>query len=236
MLVLGVPLGARALNTKTNPTLGPVASAPAPTPPVSRTANTQPAPAAQNPPTLSGFARLQSKHPALVPVIAQAKNLSEQISNDVNKAARPALAKSAELNSHLARLTAYWSGEGDYYTGEGIASTGIHLHQGHCAVDPRIIPYGSTVKIPGVGSFLAVDTGSAVIARSAAKESGHNDEERSALVIDIYFESRRDGEDFAANGPKFASISWDTPGTAQVEAKEGMLADTQSERGHARQL
>ena len=37
----------------------------------------------------------------------------------------------------LARVTAYWSGEGDYYTRHHISSTGIHLHQGHCAVDPQ---------------------------------------------------------------------------------------------------
>ena len=101
----------------------------------------------------------------------------------------------------LARLTAYWSGEGDYYTGRGMSSTGVHLHDGHCAVDPRIIPYGSLVEIAGVGKYLAVDTGSAVISREAARETGHNPEERNALVIDIYFESRAEGERFSAGRP-----------------------------------
>lgn len=124
----------------------------------------------------------------------------------------------------LARLTAYWAGEGDYYTGRGMSSTGIHLHEGHCAVDPHIIPYGSEVEIAGVGTYLAVDTGSAVISRTAARETGHNSEERNALVIDLYFESRRGGEKFASNGPKYASITWHAPSAAKnVVKKTGTL-------------
>ncbi|HUB67033.1 MAG TPA: 3D domain-containing protein [Candidatus Methylacidiphilales bacterium] len=113
--------------------------------------------------------------------------------------------------NRLARITAYWASEGDYYTSQGISSTGIHLHDGYCAVDPTIIPYGSVVTISGLGKYLAVDTGSAVISRTAARETGHTATERAALVIDLYFESRREGEDFAANGPKFASITWQAP-------------------------
>jgi 3D (Asp-Asp-Asp) domain-containing protein len=123
-------------------------------------------------------------------------------------------------NERLARVTAYWAGEGDYYTSHGLSSTGIRLHEGHCAVDPRVIPYGSVVKIAGVGSYVAVDTGSAVISREAAREIGHTSEERNALVIDLFFESRRDGEHFAANGPKFASITWETPRSANNEPKD----------------
>ena len=37
--------------------------------------------------------------------------------------------------------------------------------------------------------------------------------ERNALVVDLYFESRREGEHFAAKGPKFASITWSRPGS-----------------------
>ena len=126
----------------------------------------------------------------------------------------------------LARLTAYWSGEGDYYTGRGMSSTGVHLHDGHCAVDPRIIPYGSVVEIAGLGKYLAVDTGSAVISREAAKETGHNSEERNALVIDLYFESRRDGERFAASGPKYAPITWSSPrSTASTQDLHSLAAE-----------
>jgi 3D (Asp-Asp-Asp) domain-containing protein len=129
-------------------------------------------------------------------------------------------------SERLARLTAYWAGEGDYYTGRGMSSTGVHLHDGHCAVDPRIIPYGSVVDISGLGKYLAVDTGSAVISREAARETGHNSEERNALVIDLYFESRQDGERFAANGPKYASISWTPPrSTASTQDVHSLAAE-----------
>ena len=113
----------------------------------------------------------------------------------------------------LARVTAYWPGE-DYYTNHKRSATGVRLRDGFCAVDPSIIPYGSVVTIPGVGDYIAVDTGTAVISRKAAKESGHNREERSALVIDLYFASRRAGELFSREGPKFAMVAWESGGSA----------------------
>jgi 3D (Asp-Asp-Asp) domain-containing protein len=127
------------------------------------------------------------------------------------KAKSVADASGRALGQHLARLTAYWSGEGDYYTRHHLSATGVRLHNGHCAVDPSVIPYGSVVDIEGLGRYLAVDTGSAVRTRRAARESGHNRGERAALVVDLYFENRREGERFAANGPKFASVTWWTP-------------------------
>jgi 3D (Asp-Asp-Asp) domain-containing protein len=111
----------------------------------------------------------------------------------------------------LACLTAYWPGE-DHYTNRRLSATGERLHDGCCAVDSRIIPYGSVVEITGVGSYIAVDTGTAVIARKAARESGHNSQERSALVIDLYFVSRKAGELFSREGPKFAMVAWQTRG------------------------
>jgi 3D (Asp-Asp-Asp) domain-containing protein len=118
---------------------------------------------------------------------------------------------SATTQGRLARITAYWPGE-DYYTSRHRSATGVRLRDGYCAVDSRIIPYGSVVTIPGVGQYIAVDTGTAVISRKAAKESGHNPEERSALVIDLYFASRRAGELFSRVGPKFAMIAWQMGG------------------------
>jgi 3D (Asp-Asp-Asp) domain-containing protein len=116
---------------------------------------------------------------------------------------------SSSETSHgrLARITAYWPGE-DYYTSRRRSATGVRLRYGYCAVDSRIIPYGSVVQIPGVGSYVAVDTGTAVISRKAARESGHTRQERSALVIDLYFASRRAGELFSREGPKFAIVAW----------------------------
>ena len=121
-------------------------------------------------------------------------------------------------NGRLARVTAYWAGEGDYYTGRSISATGVRLHDGHCAVDPSIIPYGSVVEIAGVGKFLAVDTGSAVISRTAAREGGHTAAERSALVVDIFFADASEGEKFAARAAKFVSISWWKPNSADGQA------------------
>ncbi len=113
----------------------------------------------------------------------------------------------------LARITAYWPGE-DYYTSHKRSATGVRLRNGFCAVDSSIIPYGSVVKIPGVGDYVAVDTGTAVISRKAAKESGHTRDERNALVVDLYFASRRAGELFSEVGPKFAMIAWDSNGAS----------------------
>lgn len=111
----------------------------------------------------------------------------------------------------LARVTAYWPGEvnGDYFTNCGLSSTGAHLHLGHCAVDPNVIPYGSIISIAGVGKFMAVDTGSAVVSRQAALGAAKTPEEQKALVVDLYFDNAADGEKFAATGPEYASITFD---------------------------
>ena len=47
----------------------------------------------------------------------------------------------AREESILARVTSYWAGEGSSF-----ASTGRRLHSGHCAVDPKRIPYGSKLS------------------------------------------------------------------------------------------
>jgi 3D (Asp-Asp-Asp) domain-containing protein len=70
----------------------------------------------------------------------------------------------------LARVTAYWPGE-DYYTNRRLSATGVRLRDGFCAVDSSIIPYGSVVTIPGLGDYLAMDTGTAVISRKAGSFS-----------------------------------------------------------------
>jgi 3D (Asp-Asp-Asp) domain-containing protein len=161
--------------------------------------------------------------------------ISQEVVKAEAKAKTMASASGKTLGNGFARLTAYWSGEGDYYTRHHISSTGIRLHNGHCAVDPTIIPYGSVVQIEGLGTYLAVDTGTAVVSRRAARKSGHNHDERHALVVDLYFESRADGEAFAASGPKFASISWFVPGTdvAADSSSTQVLASDQGPRTKA---
>jgi hypothetical protein len=145
--------------------------------------------------------------------------LSTEVAKAEAKARTIADAGGKAAGNGLARLTAYWSSEGDYYTRHHVSSTGIRLHNGHCAVDPTIIPYGSEVQIEGLGTYLAVDTGTAVVSRRAARESGHSKAQRHALVVDLYFESRHEGEQFAANGPKFATITWWAPGTEMAADK-----------------
>ena len=152
--------------------------------------------------------------PARVASSKTTQALCSHIENAASAVKSAAHAGTAALEGHLARLTAYWSGE-DYYTRKHLSSTGVHLHEGHCAVDPKVIPYGSVVQIPGLGKYLAVDTGTAVVSRKAAREAGHNRDQRNALVVDLYFENRHDGEKFAALGPRYASITWSKPASGE---------------------
>jgi len=144
----------------------------------------------------------------------------------------------ATAGGRLARVTAYWAGEGDYYTGKCISATGVHLHDGHCAVDPSIIPYGSVVEIAGVGKYLAVDTGSAVVSRTAAREGGHTSAERNALVVDLFFQSRSEGEKFAAAASKYTSITWWTPASTGMlaQAARSLFAEEDWSKIHSKQL
>jgi 3D (Asp-Asp-Asp) domain-containing protein len=112
-------------------------------------------------------------------------------------------------NSLLARVTVYWAGGGrgaDYYSRQHKSSTGTRLRVGHCAVDPRKIPYGSRVVMPDGSTLAAVDTGSAVRNRKAARRSGRSVNERNALVIDKFFETRQQALAWANSNPPFVSV------------------------------
>jgi len=96
--------------------------------------------------------------------------------------------------SLLARVTVYWAQGGhgaDQYTRQHKSATGTRLRQGHCAVDPKKIPYGSHVVLPDGTTLSAVDTGTAVRNRKAARRSGRTNYERNAVVIDKFFETKR---------------------------------------------
>jgi hypothetical protein len=115
----------------------------------------------------------------------------------------------ARDNSLLARVTVYWARGGhgsDRYTQQHKSATGQHLQQGHCAVDPRRIPYGSRVVLPDGTTLNAVDTGSAVRNRKAARKSGRTINERNALVIDKFFETKRQALIWANSNPPFVSV------------------------------
>jgi 3D (Asp-Asp-Asp) domain-containing protein len=109
----------------------------------------------------------------------------------------------------LARVTVYWARGGrgsDRYTRQHRSATGAHLQSGHCAVDPRRIPYGSRVVFPDGSALAAVDTGGAVRNRKAARLSGRNNFERSALVIDKFFETKREAVAWANRNPAFMQV------------------------------
>jgi hypothetical protein len=119
----------------------------------------------------------------------------------------------AREQSILARVTVYWASGGggsDRWTRRHVCSTGARLQPGHCAVDPRRIPYGSKVTLPD-GPLLAVDTGSAVISREAARRSGRTALERSALVIDRFFETKGQALTWANRNPYFMMVRVSPP-------------------------
>jgi 3D (Asp-Asp-Asp) domain-containing protein len=121
--------------------------------------------------------------------------------------------------SLLARVTVYWAQGGhgaDQYTRQHKSATGLRLRRGHCAVDPKKIPYGSRVLLPDGTSLSAVDTGSAVQNRKAARRSGHTNYERNAIVIDKFFETKRQALAWANSNPPFVSVKVIPPNTATV--------------------
>src|SRR5436305_6487293 len=125
----------------------------------------------------------------------------------------------ARDNSLLARVTVYWAHGGrggDRYTRQHKSATGARLQQGHCAVDPKKIPYGSRVVLPDGTALAAVDTGSAVRNRKAARRSGRTSYERNAIVIDKFFETKRQALAWANANPPFVSVKVIPPGAPAV--------------------
>jgi 3D (Asp-Asp-Asp) domain-containing protein len=115
--------------------------------------------------------------------------------------------------SILARVTSYWAGEGSKF-----ASTGRRLRAGHCAVDPKRIPYGSKVVFPD-GAFTAVDTGPAVVSRKAARACGRTASQLKAIVVDRFFESKREAMAWMNVHPHFMTLQVVRPGS-QPEPSE----------------
>ena len=102
--------------------------------------------------------------------------------------------------SLLARVTVYWA-SGDAGSNHN-QSTGRRLQTGDCAVDTRHIAYGSSVIFPDGTTSAAVDSGPAVRNRKAARISGRTIYERNAVVIDRFFETKRE------------ALSWGEPKSA----------------------
>lgn len=123
--------------------------------------------------------------------------------------------------SVLARVTVYWASGGkgsDRYTRRHKTATGLRLRDGHCAVDPSKIPYGSNIILPDGTSLAAVDTGTAVRNRKAARLSGTTPVERNAVVIDRFFETKQQALAWANTHPHFLPVRVVTPRSAASTA------------------
>ena len=107
----------------------------------------------------------------------------------------------AAEQSTLARVTTYWREEGQFRA----AWNGARLRNGHCAVDPKKIRYGSKILL-GDEELTAVDSGPAVVSRKAARLSGHNEAERNAVVIDRFFETKSQAVAWEKAHPHFMKV------------------------------
>src|SRR5437899_3047270 len=114
----------------------------------------------------------------------------------------------AREESLLARITVYWPGEGQIRA----CSNGARLRAGHCAVDPKRIPFGSRVLFPDA-ACTAVDSGPAVVSRSAARSCGRTATQRNAIVIDRFFESKEAALSWESSHPHFMTVRIVQPGS-----------------------
>jgi 3D (Asp-Asp-Asp) domain-containing protein len=103
--------------------------------------------------------------------------------------------------SVLARVTVYGPGEGQPFA----CWNGARLRNGHCAVDPKKIPYGSKVLFTDA-TCVAVDTGPAVVSRKAARACGRTASERNAIVIDRFFETKQQARSWERAHPHFMTV------------------------------
>lgn len=143
--------------------------------------------------------------------------------------------------SILVRVTGYWRGEG---SGESAAWNGSRLHPGHCAVDPKKIPYGSKVVFPD-RECIAVDTGPAVVNRKSARACGRTAAQKSALVVDRFFETKRDAVVWSNAHPQFINVRVITPDIVpkrknalanRISRPHGTLGDDAAHLAEAEQL
>ena len=105
--------------------------------------------------------------------------------------------------SLLARVTVYWA-SGDAGSNHS-QSIGRRLQTGDCAVDTRHIPCGRLIFPDGTTS-AAVDSGAAVRNRKPARISGRTIYERNAVVIDRFFETKREALSWASRNPIFMIV------------------------------
>src|SRR5262249_38708633 len=97
-------------------------------------------------------------------------------------------------------------------SGANAAGTGARLRDGHCAVDPKKIPYGSKVVFPDA-TCVAADSGPDIVNRKAARSCGKNAAERNAIVIDRVFDTEQKVLAWARAHPHFMTVRIEPPGT-----------------------
>ena len=102
----------------------------------------------------------------------------------------------------LARVTVYGK---DKVSGANAAWNGVKLREGHCAVDPKKIPYGSKVVFYDA-ECVAVDTGPDVVNRKAARICARSAAQRNALVIDRFFDAKQGALAWAEANPHFMIV------------------------------
>ena len=125
-------------------------------------------------------------------------------------------------HSALARVTVYWPREG---SGANAAWNGARLRDGHCAVDPKKIPYGSKVVFHDA-ECMAVDSGPDVVNRKAARSCGRSAAERNAIVIDRFFDTKHEALAWSKANPHFMTVEIQTP-----DAKHGIKVATAETSG-----
>ena len=105
-------------------------------------------------------------------------------------------------HSALARVTVYWHSKA---SGANAAWNGAQLREGHCAVDPKKIPYGSKVAFHD-SECVAVDTGPDVVNRKAARSCGRSSAQRDAIVIDRFFQTKQKALAWANANEDFMTV------------------------------
>jgi 3D (Asp-Asp-Asp) domain-containing protein/peptidoglycan hydrolase CwlO-like protein len=83
-------------------------------------------------------------------------NKAQQIMDKIKEIQPVGITLSGKVFTMVA--TAYYAGGGGL-CGDGITATGLRAAHGIVAVDPRVIPLGTKLYIPGYGPALAADTG-----------------------------------------------------------------------------
>jgi 3D (Asp-Asp-Asp) domain-containing protein len=128
----------------------------------------------------------------------------------------------AREESLLARITVYWRGEGQ----SSACSNGARLRTGHCAVDPKQIPYGSHVVFPDA-DCVAVDSGPSVVSRLAARACGRTTAQKNAIVIDRFFESKEAALSWSNAHPQFMTVRIVQPGASDETNSVAELDDSE---------